>query len=109
MDNQTLNWAAIELAVLRELQRQGVAFGHITIRHNYPSETHLIVETYRADQLDPKYIETTRISSAIERVQATQPPQLLSAETPATRPDAAPLSEASIESMESALDEGDYP
>src|SRR5258708_2417543 len=66
MASKTLNLEALEQVVLRELQRQGVGFAQVKADNNFGgSELHIIVETMTESQLNPKYVETTRISNQL--------------------------------------------
>lgn len=61
-----MDYTALEQAVLRELQRQGVEFARVHIRANYPHETHFIVEDFKLEQIDPKYVEAVRVVNQIK-------------------------------------------
>ena len=61
-----MDYHAIEQVILKELQRQGFEFARVHIRPNYPHETHFIVEDFKLEQIDPKYVEAVRVKNQIK-------------------------------------------
>lgn len=67
MRKQAIDFSAVEQVILRELQRQGVEFARVRTREHFGlSETHIIVEVFTEQQLDPRYVEAMRISNQLD-------------------------------------------
>jgi hypothetical protein len=57
----TLNYAALQKAVLAELKRQAIEFAQVTVQANNVNETHVIIHPFTADQLNPTQLDGVRI------------------------------------------------
>ena len=66
MQAVAVDFEAIRRVVLTELHRQGIEFATVKIHDNYLEETHLIVETYTSNDLNPQHIEITRVKYQLE-------------------------------------------
>jgi histidinol phosphatase-like enzyme len=64
---------ALEQAILRELQRQGIEFAQVKFDPFLPSEKHVSIHLHTEDRLNPKYVETVRVSNQIKTVEVEKP------------------------------------
>ena len=62
----TLDFAALQKAVLAELKRQSIEFAQVIIRALNANETHVIIHPFTKDQLNPTQIDGVRIDHQLE-------------------------------------------
>jgi hypothetical protein len=67
MKRPDINFEAMQAVILAELARQGIEFGQVSVHKDYGGggEHHVVIEAFNIEQLNPKYIENTRISNQI--------------------------------------------
>lgn len=61
-----LDLEALKQAILSELARQNVKFATLKTEENASQELIIWIETHRENQLDPRYVETVRVTSQIK-------------------------------------------
>lgn len=63
-----MDYTALEQAVLKELQRQGVEYARVKMYLNYGTgeEHHLVIEAMTEEQIQPKYVEAMRVANQIK-------------------------------------------
>lgn len=66
---QVVDQSALQLAILRELNRQGVDFGRVKIRSNPKQEIHAVIEVWEEDELQPKSVKVARIANQVEKAE----------------------------------------